>query len=523
METDVGGITLIIKHEASGTMVGKLEGNGLIYQLEGEGYPDGAFGYVNTPEGILGYLAELDETGNNIAFYILDLDDKGEPIIDSAEELILQRTSHQANLTPAPTTPTTPTLPTPTTPTPPAFPKPPGSPPSNQPPTLPNIPKFPKPNFPPATPSTPTNPLAPNTPPTNNPLAPMPTDPWLGTFTDDNLTLTLQGGANNYSGTINLSGQDFPVKAVAQGNTMNGTFTSGNNNFEFTASLNADTLNLTTGSSSYTLKRKASNTSPSSIPTNPLLPNLVPSNPFPQVTGSLSGEAIEVNKNYTTGTKLASPAAGVSFTVPQGYSGSYDVESTTFVLAASDQSHGISIAAFSKATSAELAKYVLSDIEAEDMEVTPVDALQQNGNTITASYIVSDEQQQLLVHMSTKQGQAGNAIVILGVAPPQKKEVLTTTMTQFTNTVSFATPIGNNSDWPQLLVAKNLSYTGNDSDYSSGGAGGYGSSASETKEDFVFCSDGSYAYEYSSKMIFSTGASSASSSDGDAPPRKLGN
>ncbi len=512
METDVGGITLTIKHEASGAMVGKLEGNGLVYQLEGEGYPDGAFGYINTDDGIFGYLATLDETGNTIAFYILDLDQEGEPIVDSAEELILQRTSHQANLTPTPST-----TPTPNTPTPPTFPKPPSSSPSNQQPTLPNIPKFPtKPNFPPATPSTPTNPPSTNTPPTNNPLVPMPADPWLGTFNNENLTFTLQGDANSYSGTLILGGQSYPVKAVTQGNTMNGSFTSGGNSFEFTASLDVDTLNLTTGNTNYTLERKAGNVPPSSSPANPLLPGLVPFNPSSQINSSLSGEVIEANKDYKAGIKLASNAAGVSFTVPQGYIGSHDAESGTFVLAAIDQSHGISIAAFSKATSGELVEYVLNDIEAEGMEATPVDAPQHNGDTITASYVVSDEQQQLLVYVNTKQGQAGNAIVILGVALPQQKDVLIKGMSEFTNTVSFAAPNGNNSDWQQLLTGKSLSYTGNDSNYSSGGAGGYGSSASETKENFVFCSDGSYVYEYSSEMIFSTGAGSASSSDSDA-------
>ena len=161
METDVGGITLIIQHEASGAMVGKLEGNGLIYELEGEGYPDGAFGYLNTPDGILGYIASLDEVGNTLYFYVLDIDQEGQPIEDSAQEIMLQRTSHQANLTPAPSTIPTPT---PTTPMPPVFPKPPVSPPNNQQPSTPNIPSFPKPSFPSVPPSTPNNPIA-NIPP----------------------------------------------------------------------------------------------------------------------------------------------------------------------------------------------------------------------------------------------------------------------------------------------------------------------------------------------------------------------
>ena len=323
----------------------------------------------------------------------------------------------------------------------------------------------------------------------------------------------MQGNAHNYSGTLTLGGQNYPVEAVTQGNTMNGTFANGGNNFEFTASLNSDTLNLTTGNTNYTLKRQGDNIPPSSPPANPLIPSLTPPSSSPQ--SILNGEAIEANKNYAAGTQLVSVASGVSFIVPQGYSGSHDAESGTFILTPDDQSHGISIAAFSKATSLELAEYAFSDIQAEGLQATPVDAPQQNGDTITASYLVSEEQQ-LLVHISTKQGQTGNAIVVLGIALPQQKDVLVATITQFTNTASFATPNGNNSNWQQLLAGKSLNYTGNDSSYSSGGAGNYGSSASGTNESFIFCSDGSYAYEYSSKMIISTGAGSVSDSDSDA-------
>ena len=502
VQTSAGGITLTIQHESSGAMVGRLEGNGLVYELEGEGYPDGAFGSVKTPDGIFGYIASLDEADSTLAFYLLDLDQAGQPIAESAQEIILQRTSHQANLTPAPSTPT------PTAPTPPLFPKPPSSPPSNQQPTTPNIPNFPKPSFPTQPPSTPSTPPAANTP--------MPRDPWLGTFTDGSLIFVLQGGANNYSGTLTLNGQSYPVKAVVQGNTLNGTFASGGNNFEFTASLSTDTLNLTTGSTSYTLERQDSNPLPSSPPTNPLLPGLSPPSPSPQGTSSLSGEAIELNKSYAAGTQLAATAAGVSFAVPQGYIGSYDIESATFVLAPSDQSHGISILVFSKATLAELAEYIVSDIQSEGIQVSPVDAPQQDTSSIRASYTISNEQGQLLTHVSIKQGQAGNAIAVLGIALPQQKDVLVGAIAQFIATVSFSSPSGDNTSWQQLLAGKQLNYTGNDSNFSSGGAGGHGSSASETKESYVFCSDSSYAYEYSSQMIFSTEAGSISDSDSNA-------
>lgn len=115
----------------------------------------------------------------------------------------------------------------------------------------------------PDTPGAVINPLDPEVlpePEPENPLAPVnplaPSDPLVGTFADAQLSVTLQGGAGEYSGEIIFGGQTFPAAAQGEGNTLMGTFTSGANQFDFTATLEGDTLTFVTGGTTYMLERE---------------------------------------------------------------------------------------------------------------------------------------------------------------------------------------------------------------------------------------------------------------------------
>ncbi len=95
---------------------------------------------------------------------------------------------------------------------------------------------------------------------TPNPLAPAP-DPFAGTYSNDTLTLTLEG-TGTYTGSMDLSGQTFPVQATANGNALSGTFSSNGATFTFTATLDGATLQLTSDGNAFTLQKEA--------PRNPL-------------------------------------------------------------------------------------------------------------------------------------------------------------------------------------------------------------------------------------------------------------
>jgi hypothetical protein len=103
-----------------------------------------------------------------------------------------------------------------------------------------------------------------------------------GKYTDGNLAIQLTPIADGYTGTITLHGQQFPATAHAQGQGLVGTFTSGTGSFPFTATLDAGTLTLSTGSRTYQLKQL-------SPLANPLAAPGAPANRL--AAGSTSGEA----------------------------------------------------------------------------------------------------------------------------------------------------------------------------------------------------------------------------------------
>lgn len=97
------------------------------------------------------------------------------------------------------------------------------------------------------------NPLEGSTP--ANPLGGT-ADPFVGSFSGDNLILTLQGANNAYTGELNFNGQPFPVQATANGTNLTGTFTSGSSTFNFTATLQDTALTLVSDGSTFNLTKQ---------------------------------------------------------------------------------------------------------------------------------------------------------------------------------------------------------------------------------------------------------------------------
>lgn len=101
-------------------------------------------------------------------------------------------------------------------------------------------------------------PAAPAGPPDALPAA-APGAAFLGTFKGE--TLTAEFHRENFqppgglSGTLSIGDKKYPAEAHAEGQRLVGSFTSDGHSFDFTASLEGDTLTLKTGSTSYTLKK----------------------------------------------------------------------------------------------------------------------------------------------------------------------------------------------------------------------------------------------------------------------------
>jgi hypothetical protein len=117
-----------------------------------------------------------------------------------------------------------------------------------------------------ATPATNTPATPEQTPPaeqpttgTANPLNPLggnAADPFVGNFSGDNIALVLQGSNNTYTGELNFNNQPFPVQATGDGTNLTGTFTSGTNTFNFTATLQDKALTLVSDGSTFNLTKQ---------------------------------------------------------------------------------------------------------------------------------------------------------------------------------------------------------------------------------------------------------------------------
>lgn len=162
-----------------------------------------------------------------------------------------------------------------------------------------------------------------------NPLGAVQTVPtapaWTGTFSDGNLGLELQAQEESYTGQFRIGSATYPVTAQVAGGSLSGTFESGGQRFEFSATLAGDTLTLDTGGATYTMQRQG--TAP---PANPLAnpaPTPVPP-PLAPVTQT------QAEPGYITGTVFDTqgnplPGAGVQLRGTTYGQGQYQSFETT--------------------------------------------------------------------------------------------------------------------------------------------------------------------------------------------------
>jgi hypothetical protein len=77
-----------------------------------------------------------------------------------------------------------------------------------------------------------------------------------GTYRNDQLSIELAGAAGGpFNGTITIGDQKMPLTASADAQGIRGTFESAGNAFQFTATLDGDTLRFSTDGIEHTLKR----------------------------------------------------------------------------------------------------------------------------------------------------------------------------------------------------------------------------------------------------------------------------
>ena len=229
------GITLIIQHSTNAQMQGMMIQGGVQLQLQGQGNEQGAQGVLTSPQGQLGFQAQLSPDGAALQLTLQPSGPQGQP-----QQLSLRRVSYDAKLpgeAPGPRPP---------------VPGPPGPQPPRPQPPMPQ-------------------------PPTPQPPLPQPPSPdWSGLYTGNagQLTVVIQPAApGSYQGYIELSGTRYPLQARGDASYLEGSFQSPNGSFEFALEQSSGTINLYSGDTQYILERQNTPIGPGSSPSdgaNPL-------------------------------------------------------------------------------------------------------------------------------------------------------------------------------------------------------------------------------------------------------------
>ena len=92
-------------------------------------------------------------------------------------------------------------------------------------------------------------------------------DPYTGTFSDGNLTITINANGSRYSGRARVPEGEFTIAAQKVGGRLIGSYTIEGTNYLFQASLRGNVMTLTAEGQTYSLERQASGSEAAAGPT----------------------------------------------------------------------------------------------------------------------------------------------------------------------------------------------------------------------------------------------------------------
>lgn len=228
---DQQGTTIVIQQGADGQMQGAFVTANGQFQLQGYGDEHGAYGAIATGQSVMGFQARLSPDHSLLQLQLYQMGQNGQPDPSTAQDMTFRKVSDQANLQ---------------------------NPGGGQ------------------LPPTPTSPVAPGGAPGNNPLAGPATlgtaTDWQGRYLGDNgrFILMIQGQQGQYSGLIEVSGQQYPFQAQGNEQMIQGIFQANGTTFEFMAERRPDGLvQFVSASVTYILEPDSGPAMPTG-PANPL-------------------------------------------------------------------------------------------------------------------------------------------------------------------------------------------------------------------------------------------------------------
>jgi len=232
-----GGQVLITLQEAgAGTYSGTMSNGGLTWQIHGEPYEDALTGSVDTGQGILAFEAYVDDNG--LEFILVEIGPDGMPDVDNGQAFVFARTGAVPqtgdNIVEQ----------------------------SNRPPL-----------FPPVAQATPAG-----------------SDPIVGSFSDGQMTLQLQGGNGSYSGQLAVGAEAYPVVVQRNADRLVGTMDAANGQYNFYLTATQDGVAMDNAGEIFALPRVRAAGSPvAPYPPQqsaPQAPPQAPSNGAPSAQGT---------------------------------------------------------------------------------------------------------------------------------------------------------------------------------------------------------------------------------------------
>jgi len=210
------------------------------------------------------------------------------------------------------------------------------------------------------------------------------------------------------------------------------------------------------------------------------------------------------------GQLLASAEAGLTFTVPAGFSGAWESDAGGFVFQSATPAVG-SVWGWSQGAVEEVVTHLGTVLGELGIELSPRGDPSATAAGVRGTFhAVTAEGTGLLV-AQVENGPAGNVLAVAALGAVAAEADLNLFVDDVFKTVQWATPGA--SQWPRLLQGNVMNWSSSDSNMSTGG-GGTATGASQSLASISFCS-GQYRYTESSESYFSIEGLSASNNSSD--------
>lgn len=206
MQGQNGPVVVSLQSAGGGQYTGTMSGAGLTWQLQGDIFEDALTGTVDTGQGVMAFEAYV--YGSELELILVEIGPDGMPKVDEGQEFIFTRTQGGA--------------PSAQTPAPQA-----------------QVPSAAFPGF------------------SQGGAAPAGTDPFVGDFTNGQLTLSLRGDGGSYSGQLAMGAEAHPVTAQLNGDRLEGTMTAPAGQYGLLITASADGVVLSNAGEDYVLQRIA--------------------------------------------------------------------------------------------------------------------------------------------------------------------------------------------------------------------------------------------------------------------------